>query len=353
MKARNAILGLAVLAVPLAAIGAPAVRDGLLFYASYDRGPHADFAKGNRRAVRYKGKGLAAGRRKKALLFRRKGGMLLCEYQAKGNILPNHGTIAFHFRPDWADPGKMGHCFFFRPGKANAGTGCNAPDTMTVLARRHQGRDAEIWFWRDDHGGGNHLTRMGLESWKPGAWHHVAVTWGSEAAEIYVDGELKGRRRGGGLITEPDTMFFVGSSRKGVFCAEGALDELCIYDRALTQAEIGLLTGLPELVKPRILSLTLEQNLYYRSEKRVAARIALAGRIDPRRLRLSATLTQEGKARGTADHRMEAVSGRHEVTVEAPEEGDYVLVVRLTDAAGKKLDEKSAKLHVIDGPFDR
>jgi len=351
MNARRLVPGLLALSVSLAANAAPLVRDGLLFYASYDRSLDADFAKGKGRVVRSKGKAFVEGKSGKALLCRRKGGVLFCEYAAKDNVLPNCGTIAFHFKPDWSEPDAAGHCFFFRPGKANRGAGCNATDSMTVTARRYRKRDAELWFWRDDHGGGNHLTRTSLEGWRKGEWRHVAVTWDDEFAEIYVDGELKGRHNSG-LIVEPDTMFFVGASRNGAFCSEGSLDEFCVYDRVLTLGEIGLLTGRPELLKPRIRSLRLEQNLYYRSEKRVPLRIVLTGLIDPKRLRLSARLIKDGTGQTVSDRKLRALSGRHEAEIEAPEEGAYVLAVRLVDAAGRQLDDKKVTLQVIDGPFD-
>ena len=328
-------------------------KDDLLFYASYDKSVDADFARGKAQAVRAKGKGLVPGRTASGALFRRKGGLGFCEYSARGNVRADVGTIAFHFKPDWSGQDEKVRHFFFRPGARSRNAGANFPDSMGLFARRYKKGRPEMWLWCDDHGGGNNLARADISDWRKGEWRHVAVTWDPARLCIYLDGELKGSRPMRGQITDPAASFFVGASRSGAFVSEGVLDELYIYGRALSQGEIGLLTGRPELVVPRIRSVALGHTLFFQSEGLVPFRCELSGRIDSRKHTIRATLVPAagGDAVGTAAL---AADGRlAQLAADFRAEGAHTLRLELVDKAGKQLDRRAVGLYVIKGPFDR
>ena len=347
-------------------LGAPPARerllfkDSLLFYASYDRTADADFARGAGRAVRTgrdaKSKAVRApGKIGKALLFRNKGGTRFCEYKAAGNVLAKQGTMAFFFRPNWsgADKADRMASFFFRPGARSRSAGANFPDCMGVFARRYRKPYVELWVWCDDHGGGNNIARGSIADWRRGEWRHVAVTWDPNRLQIYIDGELRGRRRQRGLITEPDDRFFVGASRNGAFCSDGVLDEFYIYARALSAAEIGLLTGYPRLTKPRILSMRPQQTLYFRSDKAIRFQCELAGKIDPERHRIRAELIAGQEKAPVAASAFRWRSGTYAIPVDRLPERAYRLRIALADEKGSTLDRKLSEVHVVRGPFDR
>ena len=80
-----------------------------------------------------------------------------------------------------------------------------------------------------------------------GEWTHVAVTFDGTIATFYVDGESTGF---GQFSFGPDTgarLQFGDCGAEGYNPFNGALDEIRIYNQALSQAEVGLLSGKTEL----------------------------------------------------------------------------------------------------------
>jgi hypothetical protein len=86
-----------------------------------------------------------------------------------------------------------------------------------------------------------------------GAWHHVAVTVTTEnAVSLYIDGEL----RGGGTAAFFDGFSVLNSlslgrnldntAGGGQWFFDGLMDEVRIYDRAMTASEISRLSTIPE-----------------------------------------------------------------------------------------------------------
>lgn len=81
-----------------------------------------------------------------------------------------------------------------------------------------------------------------------GSWYHVAFTWDGQAQRIYVGGSLAREDPAASTGTVPydGTPWFIGcdNNTMTVQPTAGALDELAIYDRALSAAEIA------ELARP-------------------------------------------------------------------------------------------------------
>ncbi|MBI4764615.1 MAG: hypothetical protein HY787_08420 [Deltaproteobacteria bacterium] len=75
-----------------------------------------------------------------------------------------------------------------------------------------------------------------------GNWYHVVATWGSEGMKLYVDGALKGTNAYTGAA--PSTTYhLIGASfwdqfYTGPWSTDGLIDEVKIYDRALTTDEV-------------------------------------------------------------------------------------------------------------------
>ena len=71
-----------------------------------------------------------------------------------------------------------------------------------------------------------------------GEWHHVAGTYDGSDFKLYLDGEVDGEVSPG---TDPDThdnFFFIGGCDVGGYWMSGAIDEVVLYDRALSEKEI-------------------------------------------------------------------------------------------------------------------
>jgi hypothetical protein len=96
------------------------------------------------------------------------------------------------------------------------------------------------WHTSDQAGGGFKLP--------PGEWHHVAGVYDGTALRLYIDGKLKAETPHTGGISSmlPDSFLSIGSEDGRSICREcprsryfsGLLDEIKIYNRALTEAEI-------------------------------------------------------------------------------------------------------------------
>ncbi len=344
----------------LLAVGLPLVasaqerayfKEDLLFYASYDASPNADFAIGDPSALDADAAEFVEGKFGRALLFEPEGAVRVCQYSAQDNILPDSGTVAFYFKPNWAGTDFTHRHLFFFPGASNAGSGVNAGDSFAVHTHRHDKPYQELWLWYDDHGGRNNIARTTIEHWREDEWVHVAATWDSSSICIYLDGELKAQRSVRGLITDPGEHFFVGAGRGGAKSSGGVIDELYVYRRPLSLKEIGLLTGKPELVKPRIHALEPLQHIFFRCETVLGFRCELCGRIEPERHRLRAELLGQPEGEPIAAMATEVTGATHWLEATAPGEGFCTLRVALTDEAGTVLDEKTAQLRFIDGPF--
>ncbi len=69
-------------------------------------------------------------------------------------------------------------------------------------------------------------------------WYHIAVTWGSAGMKIYVNGALKGEEPTYTLGVPPIDYLLFGNSGWGYKEFSGQMDEIEIFDRALSASEI-------------------------------------------------------------------------------------------------------------------
>jgi len=83
-----------------------------------------------------------------------------------------------------------------------------------------------------------------------GAWHHIAATYDGAKFRLYVDGKLDAETDN---KTKPDTattVITIGSWVGGGFL-KGSIDEVALYDNALTAADLAkVMTGLSTPVEP-------------------------------------------------------------------------------------------------------
>lgn len=71
----------------------------------------------------------------------------------------------------------------------------------------------------------------------PAVWYHAAVVYNGSAAQIYVNGALVSTVPKTGVLLKNATPFYVGA-RKNTEYVRGALDDVRVYRRALSAAEI-------------------------------------------------------------------------------------------------------------------
>jgi hypothetical protein len=82
-------------------------------------------------------------------------------------------------------------------------------------------------------------------------WHHVAGTYDGSNATLYIDGIADTIVEATGKIsTNPQNLFLGENSQARGRYFKGLLDDVCIYDRALSDAEVAQLAGITGPVNP-------------------------------------------------------------------------------------------------------
>ncbi len=110
------------------------------------------------------------------------------------------------------------------------------------ITMNHDG-DGKIGFHpRIITNGGNVLISNSIESttteWQADRWYHVAFTWDGQTFRTYIDGELQQAatlQSGLSFVYEGIVLAIRGD---GEFPFTGALDEVRLYDRVITQSEV-------------------------------------------------------------------------------------------------------------------
>ena len=226
-------------------------RDSLLFYLPFDEDFEAAVAGGNatpevRGEVR-----LVEGRRGKAAAF--SDGNHLA-FDAPGNFDQAEGTIAMWIRPYWSDHDGVAHRFFEVPGP---GEHAANPDAAFVVSKgwldtntpnlTYFHLSTANWVW------GQHISHMfGFE---PNEWVHLAFSWSAAGPllKVYKNGELVrvGQEPMGARPPSEGRQMIIGARHDGTCGADAVLDEIMIFDRALSDAEVARVAGIdPATVKP-------------------------------------------------------------------------------------------------------
>jgi hypothetical protein len=97
-----------------------------------------------------------------------------------------------------------------------------------------RGGGASLYFWTTgvDGKGYSYYANDPLML-TAGAWHHVAATYDGAMMRAYLDGEEVGRGMQAQMaIKDSDQPFRIGANY------QGAVDEVMLYDRALTKEEV-------------------------------------------------------------------------------------------------------------------
>jgi MSHA biogenesis protein MshQ len=96
------------------------------------------------------------------------------------------------------------------------------------------------WWWNDS--GGTTRTLTSAASLAAGQWYHVAITYASGSQVIYINGQPNAVSSFGGQLRLNDLPLYIGTDWNFISRAfDGFVDEVVIYDGALTQPDIDAL----------------------------------------------------------------------------------------------------------------
>jgi hypothetical protein len=86
---------------------------------------------------------------------------------------------------------------------------------------------------------GTALGTFGSTTLTPGKWHHVAATWDGTTAYVYLDGYADSAGRAvSGMLPMDTRSLFIGGRIDGTDLVSGKIDDVRLYNYALTAAEI-------------------------------------------------------------------------------------------------------------------
>ncbi len=89
-----------------------------------------------------------------------------------------------------------------------------------------------------------------------GEWHFLAGTWDGQSIKLYIDGELEAEMNCKGELNPNDDPLFIGARGGNQRFLTGGLDEIKMYDYALSNEEL-----LKDMVEPVTLSVEPDDKL--------------------------------------------------------------------------------------------
>lgn len=152
-------------------------------------------------------------------------------YDSRAVVKPEAGTVAFWFKPDRDFKDVKQGVTFFRAGHIALSHVNGTLYFMTGATKNGK------FSW--DYGCGTNL----LQRWKAGEWHHLAFTWDKRTGKkiLYLDGKrvkASSSDRFPDAVAPPGEFIFMRD-------APGTADELNVWTRPLSDAEIISLCGYP------------------------------------------------------------------------------------------------------------
>lgn len=124
------------------------------------------------------------------------------------------------------------------------------------------GQPGRLLFY---NGADNRQTIRGNEVLKENQWYHVAMVRSSDNVSLYLNGDLKGGAAGSAKLGyQPGAgLIFVGGRRDNFANFQGQLQEVAVFDRPLSEDEVGQHFAATKLVAPTGLSGRLQSHPAY------------------------------------------------------------------------------------------
>ena len=86
--------------------------------------------------------------------------------------------------------------------------------------------------------------------WKVGTWYHFAGTFDGKTMKVYINGKLEGETANNVPIAPSNLEFWIGADDLGSHFP-GKIDEVRLYEKTLTEAEIQTVMDTPQAVQAR------------------------------------------------------------------------------------------------------
>ena len=102
-----------------------------------------------------------------------------------------------------------------------------------------------IEMWYGNKGAYKLFTNLNVNP-SLGAWHHLSVTRNEDTWTLYLDGNIQGTESQSGSMPTGDSVRIgiLGQGLEGISCFNGLIDDVRIYNRALTANEVAELADM-------------------------------------------------------------------------------------------------------------
>lgn len=197
-------------------------------------------------------------------------------------------------------------------------------------------QDGRCWWYTGQSGTNTKATVS------PGAWHHVVGTYDGQSLALYVDGRLADRRPADTGKIPSGVNCYMGKSDGDVQWTKnahfaGMLDDVSIYNRALTEAEI-----VEQYRTTHVTSTPDVQAFVYYANSEIVVQAGLRGFSGlPEDARAVAEVYRAGRSGAVAAGFTPPLAGSEEITLSLQSEqfnpGEYRIRVWVADADGTRI----------------
>ena len=162
------------------------------------------------------------------------------------NLNPSNVTVGFWFNSNV----NLDANSSFVPLLLKINEGDNVGTTVRGYDFFYQGNNQTLYFGLPQSTGNRALATTSLNI-SAGGWHHIAGTYDQNQMKLYFDGNLVGSSAASFPIAYTPAPILLGRGSHtffgpSPFYFDGLLDDVVLYDRALSQTEIQSLTAVPE-----------------------------------------------------------------------------------------------------------
>jgi hypothetical protein len=147
------------------------------------------------------------------------------------------GTIAFWMKPILKyGEGKKPQTFFYTRKGSGHSVFISNPKQGLYFQTKNQGK------WISPH---FNFSWFKKPQWSPDNWYHITITWGDGNGTLfYINGAKVSKQKGGNSVVLALDHVMIGCQGSGRNSSDAIMDDLYIFDKALTREEI------TELMKP-------------------------------------------------------------------------------------------------------
>ena len=176
---------------------------------------------------------------------------LKLSYPIAGNLDKHRGTVCMWVQPLWSGDDGKNHWFL-------------ADD---IDFNKIEENNIAFWKWSvgtlrfDQRKDPSTYVTAGVLDWKAGHWYHIAASWDvQQGASLFINGE-RVASRDFYWVVKPGRRLRIGTDWSGGGPAECVIDELRIYDRPLTAAQLRAVMEGQELVSLHYETITAPQRV--------------------------------------------------------------------------------------------